>query len=103
LARDQLICVSTGKDFVRNIDINKNVERKANWSRIRRQDGTNATQFIIESKHNPNINVDPFGPSMPVDNSQYLYQSLKSPRRILNTQSDEFNFKNETMSSQYMN
>lgn len=41
---------------------NKEIEIKANWSRVRKEEGANATKVKVNSKRNPIVDVDPFGP-----------------------------------------
>ena len=49
LEQDQLLCVSTGAQFIKPEDRNKQIESKANWSRVRRAEGENATHVQVLS------------------------------------------------------
>lgn len=41
---------------------NKEIEIKANWNRVRKVEGLDATNIKINSKRNPIVDVDPFAP-----------------------------------------
>lgn len=62
IIRDQLVCVSTGREFIPAELRNKEIEIKANWNRVRKVDGLDATNIKINSKRNPIVDVDPFAP-----------------------------------------
>lgn len=61
--RDQLVCVSTGREFISPEMRLKEIEIKANWCRIKKTQGLDATNLKVESVPNPIVNVDPFGPA----------------------------------------
>jgi hypothetical protein len=54
---NQLLCASTGNGFIKQAEINKEVEMKANWYRTRKSGGENATSLRVISDQNPIINV----------------------------------------------
>ncbi|KAL8603779.1 hypothetical protein ACOMHN_058514 [Nucella lapillus] len=59
---EQLLCVSSGKPFVRPQGLRTTVEVRANWGRARKQYGPEATDIAVSAEKNPKVNVDPFGP-----------------------------------------
>ena len=73
LEQDQLLCVSTGAQFIKPEDRNKQIESKANWSRVRRAEGENATHVQVLSSQNPTIDVDPFGPPLVATRNALTY------------------------------
>lgn len=60
--RDELLCVSGGKPFVRPHSYSEGVEIKANWARARKEYGPQGTDFVVEAQPNPKVYVDPYGP-----------------------------------------
>jgi hypothetical protein len=56
---------------------NKDVELKANWSRMQKEEGWKATNLQINSRKNPIVDVDPFGPPVLNLNDQRNVPSLK--------------------------
>ncbi|XP_060074536.1 doublecortin domain-containing protein 1-like [Ylistrum balloti] len=68
--RDELLCVSGGKPFVRPLSSLDGVEIKANWARARKEYGPQGTDFVVEAQPNPKVYVDPYGPpelAMPLE------------------------------------
>ena len=55
--RDMLLSVSKNKTFQRPSESNQNVAVKATWGRTRKQHGPEATDIVVRSQHNPNIDV----------------------------------------------
>ena len=78
-----MICVSTGRDFISAAETNKNVEIKAKWSRVRKEEGFGATLINVNSNLNPNVNVDPF--EKPRSNKKNQFLSIKK-----SDQNDEY-------------
>ncbi|XP_071830359.1 doublecortin domain-containing protein 1-like [Apostichopus japonicus] len=62
VARDRLYCVSSGESFRGNKKANQQVEVKANFARVRKKDGVDATDITVTHNIHPTIEVDPFGP-----------------------------------------
>ena len=52
--------MSTGKDFIPASNVNKEVEIKANWSRVIKEEGFRATNINVHAKQKPGVDVDPF-------------------------------------------
>lgn len=52
--------MSTGKDFIPASHLNKEVEIKANWSRVIKEEGFRATNINVHAKQKQGIDVDPF-------------------------------------------
>lgn len=63
LDRDMLVCVGSTKQFMIPKQSRQLVEVKATWGRARKQFGPSATDIMVMSHTNDNIDVDPFGPS----------------------------------------
>ena len=63
LERDQLVCVASDKHFLRPKESQQVIEIKARWGRARKQYGPHATDIVVTSSKNPEVDVDPFGPS----------------------------------------
>ncbi|KAL5007685.1 hypothetical protein ScPMuIL_016491 [Solemya velum] len=62
LSKDEMVCVSAGRSFLRPHSSRQGIEVKANWARARKQYGPGATDVMVNMPENPKINVDPFGP-----------------------------------------
>ncbi|XP_025087629.1 uncharacterized protein LOC112560197 [Pomacea canaliculata] len=78
ITSEQLICVSTGKSYIRPQSQNNIVEIRANWGRARKQHGPQATDLCVTVSKNPNVDVDPFGPpslALTLTDSQGLNKS----------------------------
>ena len=85
IVRDQLVCVSLGREFIPIALRNKDVEIKATWGRVKKMYGQEATNLKVESKPNPLVNVDPFGPPVLTAASakaaKFLALPAPSPRK----------------------
>lgn len=57
ITSEQLICVSTGKSYIRPQSQNNIVEIRANWGRARKQHGPQATDLCVTVSKNPNVDV----------------------------------------------
>ncbi|XP_074660217.1 doublecortin domain-containing protein 1-like isoform X2 [Tubulanus polymorphus] len=79
IERDMIVCVSTGKAFMKIRDQKDEIEIKANWSRARKQYGPNATNISVAPHDLPNVDVDPFGP--PVLAGSSANDSTKTSKR----------------------
>nr|XP_006825756.1 PREDICTED: uncharacterized protein LOC102803916 [Saccoglossus kowalevskii] len=62
IEKDQLLAVSCGEPFKDTRGNKQDIERKAEWGRIRKKDGPHATDIIISTNKNTSVEVDPFGP-----------------------------------------
>ena len=57
LERDQIACVSAAKQFMLPKESQQTVEVKANWGRARKQYGPSATDIMVTTQNNQNVNV----------------------------------------------
>jgi hypothetical protein len=64
IQQDQVLCISTGAGFLKPEERNREIEAKANWGRVRKADGDDATHIQVNSSQNPIVDVDPFGPPL---------------------------------------
>ncbi|XP_076472192.1 doublecortin domain-containing protein 1-like [Babylonia areolata] len=72
---EQLLCVSSGKPYIRPQALRTTVEVRANWGRARKQYGPGATDIGVNVQKNPKVNVDPFGPpelALPITQGEEL-------------------------------
>ncbi|KAL3315758.1 doublecortin domain containing 5, partial [Cichlidogyrus casuarinus] len=64
LSRNQLVCViQQGEEFMPPNAQKQVIEMRANWSRAYKMHGIEATELAIETRPNPFVGVDAFGPS----------------------------------------
>ncbi|CAF0796043.1 unnamed protein product [Brachionus calyciflorus] len=91
IVRDQLVCVSTGREFIPPDQRNKEVELKANWNRVKREEGFEATNLKVTVMRNPVIDVDPFGPPLLTNTKKKPVLALPAP----NENSSELKTKKE--------
>ena len=84
LVQDQILCVSTGSQFIKPEERNREIEAKANWSRVRRVEGDGATHIKVSSSQNPIIDVDPFGPPLVATRSLTYPENEKNKKEINN-------------------
>ena len=54
---EQLLCVSSGKPFIKPQSLRTTVEVRANWGRARKQYGPQATDIGVSIEKNPKVNV----------------------------------------------
>lgn len=73
LAHDQLLCISTGAAFMKPQDRNREIEAKANWGRVRKSEGDEATHIQVSASQNPIVDVDPFGPPLVASRTSLTY------------------------------
>ena len=57
IERDQLLCAATSKSFLRPKETQQMVDVKANWGRARRHYGPGATDIVVTSQKNRQIEV----------------------------------------------
>ncbi len=57
LDKEQLVCVGPSKTFHTPKDSHNAIEVKANWGRARKQYGPQATDIVVVSKKNTEIDV----------------------------------------------
>ena len=55
--------------------MHKDVEIKANWIRVRKEEGMSATNIKVTSKRNPIVDIDPFGPPLLTTSTQKIKSS----------------------------
>lgn len=65
LTRDQLVCASTGRVFIRPAEKNREIEMKAEWGRTRNLYGPESTNVRVTSSNESQQRiVDPYGPPL---------------------------------------
>jgi hypothetical protein len=65
IKRDQIICASTGREYIKPKDYNRDIEIKANWIR-KRNEGLDPDSFVLHKRSlRKSITVDPFTSSSP--------------------------------------
>ncbi len=57
IERDQLLCAAGSRGFVQPRENKQHVEIKANWSRTRKRYGPTATDLVVSTNKNPEIDV----------------------------------------------
>ncbi|XP_077995160.1 doublecortin domain-containing protein 1-like isoform X2 [Glandiceps talaboti] len=60
--KDQVLVVSSGEPFKDNTKYKLEIERKAEWGRIRKKEGKQATDITVSATKSAAVEVDPFGP-----------------------------------------
>ena len=61
---------------------NRDVELKANWHRVKKEEGIEATNLKVSAKRNPIIDVDPFGPPLLTNPKKKPNLALPPPTEI---------------------
>ncbi|XP_067902712.1 doublecortin domain-containing protein 1-like isoform X2 [Heterodontus francisci] len=58
IERDMLVCVSLGEPFMTSTASRQRVEVRANYARVRKEQGQDATNIVITSRTNPKAQVE---------------------------------------------
>uniref|UniRef100_UPI00398F7E0A doublecortin domain-containing protein 1-like isoform X2 n=1 Tax=Pristiophorus japonicus TaxID=55135 RepID=UPI00398F7E0A len=59
IERDMLVCVSPGEPFMTSTASRQRVEVRANYARVRKEQGQDATNIVVTSRINPKAQVAP--------------------------------------------
>ncbi|XP_070543245.1 doublecortin domain-containing protein 1-like isoform X3 [Ptychodera flava] len=62
IEKDQVLVVSSGEPFKDSKGNKQEIERKAEWGRIRKKEGKHATDITVTANKSPAVEVDAFGP-----------------------------------------
>ncbi|XP_043915107.1 doublecortin domain-containing protein 1-like [Protopterus annectens] len=70
--RDMLLAVSAGEPFMTSKASKQKVEVRANYARVRKQHGPDATDIVISFKRNPKVKVEAPNPFLGLPSSENL-------------------------------
>ncbi|CAD5115835.1 DgyrCDS4773 [Dimorphilus gyrociliatus] len=63
LEKDQLVCASNTKQFMKPKEYDEYIEMRARWGRDWKKYGSQITDLVVTAKKSEKVDVDPFGPA----------------------------------------
>ncbi|XP_066556615.1 doublecortin domain-containing protein 1 isoform X2 [Amia ocellicauda] len=77
IERDMLICVSSGESFISTKENRRKIEIRANYARVRKAHGPDATNIVVRVKESPSGNVEAGSRFLAVPYTEDLLQTTE--------------------------